>query len=106
MMASDYVLAMKPSSEEHILSEWIRTEFNLPPSMVSQCKEFFLRIWQGDYVVNSVIDGMFPQNGKLWNIHWQSTPEVCRSASRVACSFREYKGKRFVVIKVWKGEEV
>jgi hypothetical protein len=86
--------------------EWIRTEFNLPASIAKLCKQHFLRVWNGSWVVSEVRDGVFqPQINGGWIVHWQSTPTVVKSATRVACSFREYDGKKYVVIKVWKGEQ-
>ncbi len=85
--------------------DWIRTEFNLPDSIAHQCTAFFLRVWDGDYVASYVQDGQFLYNRQEYIVHWQSTPVVVKSASRVACSFRQYNGKRYVVIKVWKGEQ-
>jgi hypothetical protein len=84
--------------------EWIRTEFNLPPELQRECTQFFLRIWTGSYVLESVQEGILYGRADNWIVHWQSTPAVVRSAARVACSFREYQGKKYVVIKVWKNQ--
>lgn len=92
--------------------DWIRSEFNLPPSIAELCSQHFLRVWTGGYVSLNALNGHFPTfkygpDGPVteWIIHWQSLPTVVRSAKRVACSFREYNGRRYVVIKVWKGEQ-
>lgn len=87
-----------------INEEFVRTEFNLPPAIISGLKQFFLRIWTGSYVVESVQDGILYGRADDWQVHWQSTPEVVRQSPRVACSFREtYEGKKYVVVKVWHG---
>jgi hypothetical protein len=102
MMAIEHARAATPQTPIDL--EWVRTEFNLPLEMRSQLKEFFLRIWTGSYVAESVQDGILYGRSDNWIVHWQSTPEVCKQAERVACSFREtYDGKRYVVIKVWDG---
>ena len=84
--------------------EWIRTEFNLPSDVAALCSQYFLRIWDGNYVRESVQDGVLYGRSGDWIVHWQSTPAVVRSAKKVACSFREYQGKKYVVIKVWVQE--
>lgn len=107
MKTSDYLRAQKPDTAEMILLEWIRTEFNLPPSIAQVCDQYFLRIWDGNFVVSHCRDhlGSFKDaNGRKWIPHWQSSPVVCQSASKLACSFREYRGRFYVVIKVW-GEQ-
>lgn len=98
------VLEYKPKQDCLIVENWIRTEFNLPKSMVEECDQYVLRVWDGKYVYSNTLDGKFEHINEEWIIYWQSTPAVVRSAARVACSFREYKGKKYVVIKVWKGE--
>lgn len=98
------VLEHKPKQDCLIVENWIRTEFNLPKSMVEKCHQYYLRVWLGEFIVADIREGKLENNDELWNVYWQSTPVVVKSASRVACSFREYKGKKYVVIKVWKGE--
>lgn len=82
--------------------EWFRTEFSLPPELRARCTQFFLRIWDGNYVRESVQNGVLYGRSDDWIVHWQSTPAVVKTAKKVACSFREYNGKRYVVIRVWK----
>lgn len=82
--------------------EWIRTEFNLPGEYARLCQQFYLRVWSGSFVARLIDDGkMVDSRADDWIIHWASTPEICKSSEKVACSFREYDGKRYVVIKVW-----
>lgn len=99
------LLMTKPTVDTKILSEWIRTEFHLPLSVSSLCSQYFLRVWSGSYVEESVQAGILHGRSDDWIAHFQSTPEVVKSSQRVACSFREYAGKKYVVIKVWKGAE-
>lgn len=104
------ILAVKPDTKDAIVREWIRTEFNLPQSMKEKCDEFFLRVWEGHYVLSCVKDGKMirhskDRDGGEWIVHWQSTPEVVRHASKVACSFRLYEGVAYVVVRVWKGDQ-
>jgi hypothetical protein len=99
------MLMIKPTNDKAILAEWVRTEFNLPKSIGDICDQFFLRIWTGNYVMESIQDGVLHGRADSWIVHFQSTPEVVKSSSKVACSFREYEGKKYVVIKVWKGDE-
>lgn len=98
-------MVMTMATIEKPTLEWIRTEFNLPASISSQCTQYVLRIFDGNYVYENVREGELMALKDIWIAHWQSTPEVVRSASRVACSFREFKGMRYVVIKVWQGEK-
>ena len=102
------LLTVAPTTKDVLVREWIRTEFNLPPSLKEKCDEFFLRVWEGHYVLSCVKDGKLLRDSREdegeWLVHWQSTPEVCRYASKVACSFRLYEGVGYVVIKVWKGD--
>lgn len=88
-----------------ITLDWVRTEFTLPKSIASQCEPYFLRMWEGSFAYSQVLDGVMEVNGNKYIVHWQSTPEVARNSERVACSFRGYKGKNYVVIKVWKQTE-
>lgn len=90
--------------EGKLVLEWIRTEFSLPQSIAAKCTQYFLRIWDGNYVREAVQDGILRGRADDWIVHWQSTPEVVKSAERVACSFREYNGKKYVVIKIWNKE--
>jgi hypothetical protein len=99
------LLMIKPTDNSKILIEWIRTEFNLPKSVGDLCSQFFLRIWSGNYVMESIQDGILHARADDWIVHFQSTPEVVKSSERVALSFREYDGKKYVVIKVWKGDQ-
>lgn len=92
-----------PSEQDTL--HWIRTEFNLPPSIASLCESYFIRIWSGPYVAESVQNGFLYGRSDNWEVHFQSTPEVVRTAKHVACSFREYNGKKYVVIKVWEKKE-
>lgn len=103
MNTLEYLRAQKPDEHSMIVLDWIRTEFNLPPSIAEVCTQHFLRVWYGNFAVSHVTaNGMLNAVGEDWIVHWQSTPAVCRSANRVALSFREYNSKRYVVIKVWK----
>jgi hypothetical protein len=97
-------MMVKPDKSPVVLLDWIRTEFNLPVSVGNLCDEYFLRIWTGGYVMESIQDGVLHARTDSWIVHFQSTPEVVKSAERVACSFRKYQGKNYVVIKVWKNE--
>jgi hypothetical protein len=101
------VMANKPVNNSAILLDWIRTEFSLPAEMAAKCEEHFLRVWDGPYVVLNAREGCFtaPNLEHAYIVHWQSTPEVCRAAKKVGCSFRSYQGKHYVVIKVWKEQE-
>lgn len=85
---------------EDILRAWISSEFNISPEMRVQCEECFLRVWKPS-VLESVNDGTLSYAGKDWIIHWQSTPEVCKSSEWIAFSFRKYRGTHFVVVKSW-----
>lgn len=96
------LLTASPNTEKTILLHWIRSEFNLPKSVSDLCDQFFLRVWTGSYVEESVQNGILHGRSDSWIAHFQSTPEVVKSARQVACSFREYDGKKYVVIKVWK----
>ena len=92
---------------QDILRVWIQTEFNITPEMRSHCEESFLRVWKPT-VLSAICDGTFKYNDAQWIIHWQSTPEVCKSSEWLAFSFRKYRGSRYVVIKSYnsakKGE--
>jgi hypothetical protein len=91
----------KTPMEPPVPLDWIRTEFNVPASIRKQCDQFFLRVWKGSYVMECIQDGIFYGRFDDWIVHFQSTPEVVRTAKQVACSFREYMGKKYVVVKVW-----
>lgn len=80
---------------------WIREEFNLPLEYAEQCSQYYLRVWDGIYVHGNVIDGQLITNDGEWNVHWQSSPMVVKTAKKVAVSFREYKGVKYAVVKVW-----
>jgi hypothetical protein len=99
------LLGSKAPLETPAPIDWIRTEFSLPKEFAKQCTQYFLRVWTGNYVRESVQNGVLYGRAENWIVHWQSTPEVVASAKRVACSFREYKGNKYVVIQVWKEEE-
>lgn len=98
----EVIMVQPPTHSSKILLEWIRTEFNLPESMARECTQYYLRVWDGS-IVDTIHDGILSINGKEWIVHWQSTPAVCREAKKIAVSFREFTGKRYVVVKVWKG---
>lgn len=100
--------SMGEESEElldKLTIEWVRSEFNVPQAIQHRCSSFFLRVWVGGYVYDLVKDGVLTHADHDWIVHWQSTPEVCKAAEEVACSFREYNGKKYVVIKVWKAQK-
>lgn len=99
-MAIELAKHASASPPENILN-WIRTEFNLPAAYSKECEEYYMRIWTGSYVVDSVQDGILYGRFDNWIVHWQSTPEVVKSADKVACSFRKFRGNNYVVIKVW-----
>lgn len=91
-----------PTNEDTILLNWIRTEFNLTKDQISACERAFLRVFDTGYVKESIQEGVFHARYDDWIVHFQSTPEVIWASSKVGCSFREYKGKKYVVLKVWK----
>lgn len=102
-----YLLSQKPEMTLNIAREWIRTEFNLPRSLCSKCSTYFMRVYPGSWVMDSVKEGVFSHSGREkhdYIVHWQSTPACVKSAAKVACSFREYEGSYYVVVKVWQGE--
>lgn len=84
---------------------WIRNEFNLPANLLQECSEAFVRKWDGKYICDNVHNGVFTDhNKKQWIVHWQSTPEVVKSAKQAALSFRVYKDVNYVIIKIWNTE--
>lgn len=85
---------------EDILRAWISSEFNISKEMRANCEECFLRVWKPS-VLESINEGTLSYAGKDWIIHWQSTPEVCKSSEWIAFSFRKYRGTYFVVVKSW-----
>lgn len=99
-----YIANQKPDDPGMIELNWIRTEFNLPPSIIAKCSVHYMRVWDGEYVGEIAVGGTMQHAGHEWIAHYQSSRVVVLNAKRVACSFREYNGKRYVVIKVWKGE--
>lgn len=96
------IMMVKPVVPDNLANEWIRTEFNLPLSLVNLCDEYFMRVWTGSYVAESVQDGILYARADDWIVHYQSTPEIVKNSPTVACSFRKYQGKNYVVIKIWK----
>jgi hypothetical protein len=98
---ANYLTSQKPDESSMILLEWIRTEFNLPQSIRQMCSIYYLRVWAGNYVNDKVISGILIHENQDWIVHFQSSRFVVMGAERVACSFREYQGKNYVVIKVW-----
>lgn len=104
MNTAEYLQSQKPDDKDMIVLEWVRTEFNLPPSILDQCDNFFLRVWDGAHVARSVFAGVLEHSNSEYIVHWQSSPAVVKASPRVACSFREYQMKKYVVIKVWNKE--
>ncbi len=98
------IMEHSPNAPDFILREWMRTEFNLPVSIRMQAEVCFLRVWESSYVMSRVVDGTIHMSGRNWIVHWQSVPTVVADSPQVACSFREYMGKHYVVIKAWKAE--
>ena len=88
---------------EEVLDNWMRYEFNLSKEMLEHCEDSFLRVWTPDILFTCMEDGIL-HHREDWIIHWQSHPSVCRSAAAVGCSFRKYRGKRYVVVKVWEAK--
>lgn len=106
--SNDQPPSMGEESEElldKLTIEWVRSEFNLPNTIEKRCTQFFLRVWDGNWVYHTVKEGLLTYNVENYIVCWQSTPEVVRNAEKVACSFREYNGKKYVVIKVWKAQK-
>lgn len=106
--SNDQPPSMGEESEElldKLTIEWVRSEFNLPNAIEKRCTQFFLRVWDGNWIYNTVKEGLLTYNVESYIVCWQSTPEVVRNAEKVACSFREYNGKKYVVIKVWKAQK-
>ncbi len=106
--ANDNIPSREKEAEEllnKLTLDWVRTEFNVPQAIQTRCSQFFLRVWDGRFIATLINDGVMIIPGHSdWLVHWQSTPEVCKSAEKVGCSFREYKDKKYVVIKVWKAQ--
>lgn len=96
------IMMVKPIVPDNLANEWIRTEFNLPQNLVALCDQYFLRIWTGSYVDESVQEGILYARSDDWIVHYASSPVIVKNSPHVACSFREYQGKKYVVIKVWK----
>jgi hypothetical protein len=92
------------------IREWIRTEFSLPVTLVNKLTSYQLRVWEAEYVfslldegtITVALDNTGPQQ---FIVHWASLPSVCRSAAKIALSFRVYDGVNYVVLKVWKQGE-
>jgi len=103
----DSILHSKPEIADNIILEWIRTEFQLPKSLINECEDFFLRVQEGKYVCEQVIDGVVERmdGRKKYVVHWKSTPALCAVSPLVGMSYRQYKGKCFVVIEIWKKKE-
>lgn len=91
-----------PDTAADDANEWIRTEFNLPQLYADKCSQYYLRLWDGHYVRAQIKDGTIIHNERTYLVHYQSLPAVVKTAKRVACSFREYNGKNYVVVKVWQ----
>lgn len=102
MTTAENILANAPDKQENIILHWVRTEFTLPDSIKQLCDMYFLKVWDGKFIIDSAKDGVINISNAAWIVHWQSTPEVAETAEEVACSFRMYRGKKYVVIKVWK----
>ncbi len=106
--SNDNIPRMGDEAEELLTGltlDFVRTEFTLPQRIAKECDPYFLRMWHGVFVHSCVHEGTLPYNGHSYIVHWQSTPEVVRNSEKVACSFRGYKDKRYVVIKAWKQTE-
>lgn len=95
------IMMVKPTMPDNLAREWIRTEFNLPSSLADLCDEYFMRVWTGSFVDESIQDGVLHGRSDSWIVHFQSTPEIIKNSERVACSFRKYRGGNYVVVKVW-----
>lgn len=89
--------------KESIFREWLRTEFKLTQELIDKCDEYYLRVWDSSFVINAVrANGNGTFNGAV--VHWASVPTVVASSKRCACSFRTYRGTKYVVLKVWNAD--
>lgn len=102
-LSTNSFLGVTPEHKGVIIREWIRTEFKLWQGIIEHCDEYYLRVWDSSFVINTVrANGDGTLNGAI--VHWASVPTVVASSKRCACSFRTYRGTKYVVLKVWNVE--